>query len=63
VVSWWPAFIRDVRRERTYTTEQVGLVRSTYDVLPPSIAGTALPGSTSGTELHSAGTEPSGRTG
>ena len=25
LVSWWPAFIRDMRRERTYTTERVGL--------------------------------------
>ena len=48
LVSWWPAFVRDVRRERTYTTEQVGLVHSAYDVLPPSTAGAALPGSTTG---------------
>jgi NADH:quinone reductase (non-electrogenic) len=63
LVSWWPAFVRDVRRERTYTTEQVGLLHSAYDVLPPSIAGTALPGSTTGAELPSAATEPSGQTG
>ena len=59
LVSWWPAFVRDVRRERTYTTEQVGLVRSTYDVLPPSTAGAALPGSTTGAELPGAGAKPS----
>ena len=59
LVSWWPAFIRDVRRERTYTTEQVGLIHSAYDELSPSAAGTALPGSTTGTELPSAGTQPS----
>jgi NADH:ubiquinone reductase (H+-translocating) len=59
IVSWWPAFARDIRRERTYTTEQVGLIDSAYDVLPPSAAGTALPGSTSGAELPSAGTKPS----
>ena len=63
LVSWWPAFIRDVRRERTYTTEQVGVVRDVYDVLPPSIADTALPGSTTGAELPSTATEPSGRKG
>jgi NADH dehydrogenase len=63
LVSWWPAFIRDVRRERTYTTERVGVIRDAYDVLPPSIAGTALPGSTTGAELRSAGTKPSGQTG
>jgi NADH dehydrogenase len=54
VVSWWPAFVRDVRRERTYTTEQVGLVHSAYDVLPPSTADTA-PSAT--------GTGPSSRAG
>jgi NADH:ubiquinone reductase (H+-translocating) len=63
LVSWWPAFIRDVRRERTYTTEQVGVVHDVYDVLPPAIAGTALPSSSTGTELPSAATEPSGRKG
>src|SRR6266700_2235391 len=54
LVSWWPAFVRDVRRERTYTTEQVGLVHSAYDVLPPSA---------SGTEPSATGTEPSSRAG
>ena len=59
MVSWWPAFVRDIRRERTYTTEQVGLVQSAYDVLPPSIAGAALPGSTTGAELPGADAKPS----
>jgi len=59
LVSWWPAFVRDVRRERTYTTEQVGLVHSAYDVLHPSTAGGALPGSTTGAELPDAGAKPS----
>jgi NADH:ubiquinone reductase (H+-translocating) len=63
LVSWWPAFFRDIRRERTYTTEQVGLVHSAYDVVPPAAAGSAFPGSTSGAELPSAGTEPSSRPG
>jgi NADH dehydrogenase len=63
LVSWWPAFIRNVRRERTYTTEQVGVIRDAYDALSPSIAGTALPGSTTTTERHGAGPEPSGRRG
>jgi NADH dehydrogenase len=54
LVSWWPAFVRDVRRERTYTTEQVGLVHSAYDVLPPSA---------SATEPSATGTEPSSRAG
>ena len=59
LVSWWPAFVWDIRRERTYTTEQVGLVHTAYDELPPSTAGTALPGSTTGPELPSAGAKPS----
>jgi NADH dehydrogenase len=63
LVSWWPAFVRDVRRERTYTTEKVGIVADVYDVLPPAAAGTALPADTTGTELPGASTEPSGRTG
>ena len=58
LVSWWPAFVRDVRRERTYTTEQVGLVHSAYDELSPPAAGTAPPGRTTGTGLPSAGTKP-----
>jgi NADH:ubiquinone reductase (H+-translocating) len=63
LVSWWPAFVRDVRRERTYTTEQVGLMGSVYDVLPPAAAGTALPGGTTGAELPTASAEPSSRPG
>jgi NADH dehydrogenase len=59
LVSWWPAFVRDVRRERTYTTDQVGWIGSAYDTLPPAAAGTALPESTTGAELPSAGTKPS----
>jgi NADH dehydrogenase len=63
VLNWWPAFVRDVRRERTYTTEQVGVIRDAYDVLSPAVAGTALPASATGAELPGASTEPSGRTG
>ena len=43
VLNWWPAFVRDVRRERTYTTERVGVIADAYDVLSPAITGTALP--------------------
>jgi len=42
-VSWWPAFVRDVRRERTYTTDQVGWIGSAYNVLPPTAAAAELP--------------------
>ncbi len=59
LVSWWPAFIWDIRRERTYTTEQVGLVHSAYDVLHPFTTDTALPGGTTGAELPGAGPAPS----
>ena len=31
VMSWWFAFTRDLRRERTFTTKQVGIVRDVYD--------------------------------
>jgi NADH dehydrogenase len=34
VLSWWLAFTRDVRRERTYTTRGVGRVRDVYDMTP-----------------------------
>jgi len=34
VLSWWFAFTRDLRRERTFTTRQVGIVRDVYARLP-----------------------------
>jgi NADH dehydrogenase len=36
VLSWWFAFTRDLRRERTFTTKQVGIVRDVYAELPAS---------------------------
>jgi len=36
VLSWWFAFTRDLRRERTFTTKQVGIVRDVYAALPAS---------------------------
>jgi NADH dehydrogenase len=38
VLSWWFAFTRDLRRERTFTTKQVGIVRDVYADLPASLA-------------------------
>jgi NADH:ubiquinone reductase (H+-translocating) len=38
VLSWWFAFTRDLRRERTYTTREVGIVRSVYGALPSDIS-------------------------
>ena len=58
VLSWWFAFGRDLRRERTYTTKEVGFVPDVYTaVLPAAATGTELPGST-GTVPSAAGTEP-----
>jgi len=36
VMSWWFAFTRDLRRERTFTTKQVGKVRDVYAEQPVS---------------------------
>src|SRR5262252_8122494 len=36
VLGWWFAFTRDLRRERTYTTKQVGIVGDVYDEPPAS---------------------------
>jgi len=40
VLSWWFAFTRDLRRERTYTTRQVGIVGDVYEE-PPTQASAA----------------------
>jgi NADH dehydrogenase len=34
ILTWWLAFTRDLRRERAYTTRQVGHVVSIYDAAP-----------------------------
>ena len=34
VLSWWLAFTRDMRRERTFTTRDVGLLRDVYAAEP-----------------------------
>jgi NADH:ubiquinone reductase (H+-translocating) len=34
VLSWWFAFTRDLRRERTFTTKQVGIMRDVYTEMP-----------------------------
>src|SRR6516164_4218045 len=36
ILSWWFAFTRDLRRERTFTTRQVGIVRDVYAAQPAS---------------------------
>ena len=32
LLSWWFAFTRDLRRERTFTTHEIGAVRDVYTV-------------------------------
>jgi NADH:ubiquinone reductase (H+-translocating) len=34
ILSWWFAFTRDLRRERTYTVREVGVVRDVYSADP-----------------------------
>jgi NADH:ubiquinone reductase (H+-translocating) len=31
IINWWPAFFRDVRRERAYTTQQIETLTDVYD--------------------------------
>jgi NADH dehydrogenase len=35
VLSWWFAFTRDLRRERTFTTEYIDTLRDIYTSTPP----------------------------
>ncbi|HEY2550546.1 MAG TPA: FAD-dependent oxidoreductase [Streptosporangiaceae bacterium] len=41
VLTWWLAFTRDSRRERAFTTRQVGFVRDIYDRVQPAGPGKA----------------------
>jgi NADH dehydrogenase len=36
LLTWWVAFTRDVRRERAFTSRQVGPVRDVYDQVGPN---------------------------
>ena len=40
LLSWWFAFTRDLRRERAFTTKQVGIVSDVYADVPPANPGT-----------------------
>jgi NADH:ubiquinone reductase (H+-translocating) len=31
IINWWPAFFRDMRRERAYTTQQIEKLRRVYE--------------------------------
>jgi NADH:ubiquinone reductase (H+-translocating) len=39
ILTWWVAFTRDARRERTYTTRAVGRVHDMYSPSPGEVAG------------------------
>jgi NADH:ubiquinone reductase (H+-translocating) len=42
ILTWWVAFTRDVRRERTFTTQQIQIMRDIYTLpLVPDIGTTA----------------------
>jgi len=51
VLTWWLAFTRDIRRERAFTTREVGHVRDVYRPLPQPRGSSETP---SGTETPSA---------
>ncbi len=36
ILTWWVAFTRDTRRERAFTTHQIGLVTDVYAIPPPT---------------------------
>ncbi len=43
ILTWWFAFTRDARRERTFTTHEVGLVRDVYEPATADAPTTAEP--------------------
>jgi NADH:ubiquinone reductase (H+-translocating) len=45
VLSWWLAFTRDMRRERTFTTRDVGLLRDVYAAEPSATPASGGPAS------------------
>jgi NADH:ubiquinone reductase (H+-translocating) len=44
LLTWWLAFTRDVRRERTFTTQQIATLRDVYALPLGPDAGAAAPG-------------------
>jgi len=63
LLSWWLAFTRDLRRERVFTTREVGFVPDIYTARLATLAAGAGQPSNPKTEPSSAGTEPSSRPG
>ena len=43
LLTWWLAFTRDIRRERTFTTQQIETLRDVYTRAPGPEAGPAAP--------------------
>ena len=43
--TWWFAFTRDIRRERTFTTQQIETLRDVYTLSPGPDMGITAPGS------------------
>jgi NADH:ubiquinone reductase (H+-translocating) len=41
ILTWWVAFTRDIRRERTYTTRETGRLQDIYQRVGPQESGTA----------------------
>jgi NADH dehydrogenase len=43
VLTWWLAFTRDIRRERAFTTREVGHMRDIYETVPTETAAVPQP--------------------
>ena len=57
ILTWWVAFTRDIRRERTFTTHEVGLVADVYSIRPVGAAAAgALPADTAAADPRPAHT-------
>ncbi|HEY4851084.1 MAG TPA: hypothetical protein VII22_09810, partial [Streptosporangiaceae bacterium] len=46
LLTWWLAFTRDIRRERTFTTQEIETLRDVY--AGPPAPGTPAPGTHDG---------------
>src|SRR5260370_26588617 len=44
ILTWWLAFSLDIRRERAFTTREVGIMTDIYQTLPEQAAGRATGG-------------------
>ena len=61
VLTWWLAFTRDVRRERAFTTHEVGLVADVYSTRPADVpAADARPADAGTADASAAGSPRTG---